>query len=166
MLNQGKVLLESADHGRFVASAPNTCDKSVGREQIFLLEPPFRLSELRSQGNAKLIIGLSNRKLVGYFLEYAPANGAEYPDTRFGNSLKQIARLIKANVGLEVAFADRGGWDTHVNEVPQLANLLRDFGSTLGAFYRDMGDLMADVTLVTMSEFGRTRARDSKAITL
>ena len=88
--------------------------------------------------------------------EYLPANGADYPDSRFGNSLKQIARLIKANVGLEVAFADMGGWDTHVNEVPQLANLLRDFGSTLGAFYRDMGDLMADVTLVTMSEFGRT----------
>ena len=88
--------------------------------------------------------------------EYLPANGADYPDSRFGNSLRQIARLIKANVGLEVAFADMGGWDTHVNEVPQLANLLRDFGSTLGAFYRDMGDLMADVTLVTMSEFGRT----------
>jgi uncharacterized protein (DUF1501 family) len=88
--------------------------------------------------------------------EYTPANGAEYPDTRFGNSLKQIARLIKADVGLEVAFADMGGWDTHVNEVPQLANLLRDFGSTLGAFYRDMGGRMADVTLVTMSEFGRT----------
>ncbi len=88
--------------------------------------------------------------------EYLPANGADYPDSRFGNSLKQMARLIKANVGLEVAFADMGGWDTHVNEVPQLANLLRDFGSTLGAFYRDMGDLMANVTLVTMSEFGRT----------
>lgn len=88
--------------------------------------------------------------------EYVPAHGAEYPDTRFGNSLKQIARLIKADVGLEVAFADMGGWDTHVNEVPQLANLLRDFGGTLGAFYNDMGDRMADVTLVTMSEFGRT----------
>ncbi len=88
--------------------------------------------------------------------DYTPANGAEYPDSRFGNSLKQIARLIKADVGLEVAFADMGGWDTHVNEVPQLANLLRDFGSTLGAFYRDLGDRIADVTLVTMSEFGRT----------
>ena len=88
--------------------------------------------------------------------QYAPANGAEYPETKFGNSLKQIARLIKAGVGLEVAFADIGGWDTHVNEVPQLGNLLRDFGSTIGAFYRDMGDAMADVTLVTMSEFGRT----------
>lgn len=88
--------------------------------------------------------------------EYTAANGAEYPESRFGQSMKQIARLIKADVGLEVAFADMGGWDTHVNEVPQLANLLRDFGGALGAFYRDMGDRMADVTLVTMSEFGRT----------
>jgi uncharacterized protein (DUF1501 family) len=87
---------------------------------------------------------------------YEPSNGAEYPDTRFGNSLKQIARLIKANAGLEVAFADMGGWDTHVNQTPQLANLLRDFGSSIGAFYRDMGSRMSDVTLVTMSEFGRT----------
>ncbi len=88
--------------------------------------------------------------------DYAPANGASYPESKFGRSMQQIARLIKADVGLEVAFADMGGWDTHVNEVPQLSNLLRDFGSALGAFYRDMGDRMADVTLVTMSEFGRT----------
>ncbi|BDC53121.1 hypothetical protein F183_A54360 [Bryobacterales bacterium F-183] len=87
---------------------------------------------------------------------YTPANNARYPDTRFGNSMKQIARLIKADAGLEVAFADMGGWDTHVNEVPQLSNLLRDFGGTLGAFYTDMGDRMADITIVTMSEFGRT----------
>ena len=88
--------------------------------------------------------------------EYTPSNGAEYPQTKFGQSMQQIARLIKANVGLEVAFADSTGWDTHVNETPQLNNLLRDFGGSLGAFYRDMGDRMADVTLVTMSEFGRT----------
>lgn len=87
---------------------------------------------------------------------YTPANNARYPDTRFGNSMKQIARLIKADAGLEAAFADMGGWDTHVNEVPQLANLLRDFGGTLGAFYTDMGDRMADIVIVTMSEFGRT----------
>jgi len=65
-------------------------------------------------------------------------------------------------VGLEVAFADIGGWDTHVNEVGaqpavgQLANNLSDFGQSLAAFYRDLGDRMADVAVVTMSEFGRT----------
>lgn len=93
---------------------------------------------------------------------YTPANGAEYPGGRLGQSMRQIARLIKADVGLEVAFTDVGGWDTHVNEVGQkasvgqLPNLLTNFGDTLAAFYRDLGDRMADVTVVTMSEFGRT----------
>ena len=93
---------------------------------------------------------------------YQPANGAVYPAGRFGQSMQQIARLIKSNVGLEVAFADMGGWDTHVNEVGAkptvgpLANLLGEFGQSLAAFYNDLGDLMQDVTVVTMSEFGRT----------
>jgi uncharacterized protein (DUF1501 family) len=93
---------------------------------------------------------------------YTPANGAKYPGGRFGQSLQQIARLIKADVGLEVAFADIGGWDTHVNEVGaqpalgQLANNLSDFGQSLAAFYQDLGDVMEDVAVVTMSEFGRT----------
>ncbi len=93
---------------------------------------------------------------------YTPANSAKYPGGRFGQSLQQIARLIKADVGLEVAFADIGGWDTHVNEVGaqptagQLANNLTDFGQALAAFYQDLGDRMQDVAVVTMSEFGRT----------
>src|ERR1700686_5386281 len=87
---------------------------------------------------------------------YTPANGAKYPNGRFGQSLQQIARLIKADVGLEVAFADLGGWDTHVNEARQLANNLSDFGQSLAALYQDLGDRMEDVTVVTMSEFGRT----------
>jgi uncharacterized protein (DUF1501 family) len=94
--------------------------------------------------------------------KYTPANGAKYPGGGLGNNLQQIARLIKADVGLEVAFADIGGWDTHVNEVGanssvgQLANNLAQFSQSLAAFYQDLGDRMADVTLVTMSEFGRT----------
>jgi uncharacterized protein (DUF1501 family) len=93
---------------------------------------------------------------------YTPANSAKYPGGRFGQSLQQIAHLIKAGVGLEVAFADIGGWDTHVNEVGaqpaagQLANNLADFGQSLAAFYQDLGDRMEDVAVVTMSEFGRT----------
>src|SRR5208282_2897563 len=73
---------------------------------------------------------------------YTPANGANYPNGRLGQSMKEIARLIKAQVGLEVAFTDVGGWDTHVNEVGakptqgQLANLLNDFGQSLAAFYQ------------------------------
>jgi uncharacterized protein (DUF1501 family) len=94
--------------------------------------------------------------------KYVPANGANYPNGGFGKNLQQIAQLIKANVGVEVAFADIGGWDTHVNETGgqptngQLANNLAQFGQALAAFHQDLGDRMEDVTLVTMSEFGRT----------
>ncbi|HUJ20240.1 MAG TPA: DUF1501 domain-containing protein [Bryobacteraceae bacterium] len=91
---------------------------------------------------------------------YQPA--AIYPRGRFGESLQQTARLIKSDIGLEVAFADIGGWDHHVNEVGQqpsqgqLALRLAEFGQSLAAFWQDLGDRMADVALVTMSEFGRT----------
>jgi uncharacterized protein (DUF1501 family) len=93
---------------------------------------------------------------------YHPAGGAEYPRGRFGDSLRQVAQLIKSDVGVEMAFADIGGWDHHVNELGQrasegqLANLLREYGQALTAFWQDMGDRMRDVVVVTMSEFGRT----------
>ncbi len=97
---------------------------------------------------------------------YQPSAGAVYPRGRLGQSLQQVAQLIKAGVGLELAFADRGGWDHHVNETGpqpvqgQLANLLAEFGQALAAFHRDLGDRMEDVVLVTMSEFGRTAAEN------
>ena len=88
---------------------------------------------------------------------YTPANGAQYQG-EFGNALRQIARLIKADVGLEAAFAEIGGWDHHANENGQLPGLLQQFGNSLAAFVRDMGDRMEDIVMVTMSEFGRTAA--------
>jgi uncharacterized protein (DUF1501 family) len=91
--------------------------------------------------------------------QYQPENGAQYPRSPFGNSLFQIAQLIKAGVGLEVAFTDIGGWDTHVNQGNsrgQLANRLQDFGGGIGALVADLGKLMDDVVILTMSEFGRT----------
>jgi uncharacterized protein (DUF1501 family) len=88
---------------------------------------------------------------------YAPSNGAQYPqNNQLALSLMQIARLIKAGVGLEVAFADMGGWDTHANQPAQLTNLLGRFGAALAAFHQDLGSRMDDVCVVTMSEFGRT----------
>jgi uncharacterized protein (DUF1501 family) len=90
---------------------------------------------------------------------YQPENGAQYPTSRFGKSLMEIAELFKADVGLEVAFLDSGGWDHHVNEggvQGQLSNLLRDLGQGIAAFHQDMGDRMGDVLFVSMSEFGRT----------
>lgn len=88
-----------------------------------------------------------------------PENGATYPNGPLANSLKQIAQLIKSGVGLEVAFADVGGWDTHAGEggaQGQLANNLRQFADAIAAFTKDLGSRMGDVVLVTMSEFGRT----------
>jgi uncharacterized protein (DUF1501 family) len=90
---------------------------------------------------------------------YQPAAGANYPRGPFANSLRQIAQLMKANLGVEVAFADIGGWDHHVNEGStqgQLANILRDFSGSLAAFWTDLGDLAGETVIVTMSEFGRT----------
>jgi uncharacterized protein (DUF1501 family) len=90
---------------------------------------------------------------------YTPANGAEYPRTGFGEAMRQIAQIVKADLGLEVAFAELGNWDHHANEgasTGQIANRLDEFANGIAAFARDMGDRMADVVLVTMSEFGRT----------
>jgi len=91
--------------------------------------------------------------------KYRPANGANYPKGRFGDSLRQLAQLIKANLGVQVAFADVGGWDHHVNEGAvegQLGNVLRDFSQSLAALWTDLGNLGEDTVIVTMSEFGRT----------
>ena len=90
---------------------------------------------------------------------YAPASGAEYPRSGFGDAMKQIAQIIKGDLGLEVAFTELGQWDHHANEggaTGQLANRLDDFTRGIAAFARDLGDRMADVVVVTMSEFGRT----------
>ena len=89
---------------------------------------------------------------------YQPENGADYPKSPFGQALKQIAQLTKADVGLEVAFAEIGGWDTHVNQGAsqgQLAGRLDDFARSIAALAGDLGDRMEDTVVLTMSEFGR-----------
>ncbi|HEX9728592.1 MAG TPA: DUF1501 domain-containing protein [Gemmatimonadales bacterium] len=94
---------------------------------------------------------------------YGPRAGVEYPRSTFGQSMERIARLIKADLGTEIAFADVGGWDTHVNQGAsdgQLAARLRDFASGLAAFVHDLGERMADIVILTMSEFGRTVAEN------
>ncbi|HLY63680.1 MAG TPA: DUF1501 domain-containing protein [Terriglobia bacterium] len=91
--------------------------------------------------------------------DYVPENGAVYPKGPLSHSLQQVAQLIKAGVGLEIAFAEVGGWDNHVNEggvEGQLAARLKEFGDSLAAFHRDMGDRMANICVLTMTEFGRT----------
>ena len=90
---------------------------------------------------------------------YAPDPSAQYPEGPFAKNMKQIAQLLKANLGLEAAFTDLTGWDTHENQGSvdgQLANRLHDFSGSIAAFWRDMGPDAENITLVTMSEFGRT----------
>jgi uncharacterized protein (DUF1501 family) len=98
--------------------------------------------------------------------QYKPTAGADYSNSEFGNNMKQIAQLLKANLGVEAAFTDVGGWDTHQNQGAvdgQLSNRLRDFSDSIAAFWRDMGASGENITLVTMSEFGRTARQNGTA---
>lgn len=87
---------------------------------------------------------------------FQPENGVRYPNGQFGQGLLQMAQLIKADIGLEVGFLDIGGWDTHTNQAGQLTQRLREYGEGLAAFYRDLGDRMRNVVVLTMTEFGRS----------
>ncbi len=129
-----------------------------------------RLEALYRTGSADLIHGTGAETFDAVRMlksanpqQYQPANGASYPGSPFGRSLRQIAQLIKADVGLEIAFADVGGWDTHVQQggvTGQLANRLADFAQAVAALVTDLGDRMGDVVIVTMSEFGRMAAQN------
>jgi uncharacterized protein (DUF1501 family) len=92
-------------------------------------------------------------------VKYTPAPGANYPRGPLGNALRQVAQLMKADLGVEIAFSDVGGWDHHVNEGAvqgQIANRVGDLAQAMSAFWTDMGNLAEDTVVVTMSEFGRT----------
>ncbi len=124
-----------------------------------------RLEALYRTGSADLVHGTGAEMFDAVKMlraanpqKYLPQNNADYPRSQFGTRLLQIAQLIKANVGLEIAFADVGGWDTHVNQgssTGQLAQRLDDFSRSIAALVTDLGDKMDDVVILTMSEFGR-----------
>jgi len=124
-----------------------------------------RLEALYKTGSADVVHGAGSEMFEAVKmlksanpLQYLPANGANYPKSQFGQRLMQIAQLIKSGVGLEIAFADIGGWDTHVNQGSvngQLANRLDDFAQSIAALTTDLGDKMENVVILTMSEFGR-----------
>jgi uncharacterized protein (DUF1501 family) len=124
-----------------------------------------RLEALYRTGSADLVHGAGTEMFEAVKMlkaanpqKYAPQNGAQYPRSQFGLRLLQIAQLIKADVGLEIAFADVGGWDTHVNQGStqgQLAARLDDFSKSIAALVTDLGNRMSDVLILTMSDFGR-----------
>jgi uncharacterized protein (DUF1501 family) len=94
---------------------------------------------------------------------YRPAAGATYPRSPFGQALQEIARLAKADVGLEIAFTESTNWDHHVNEggvTGLVANRLSDLTEGLVALSTDLGERMADTVILTMSEFGRAVAEN------
>jgi uncharacterized protein (DUF1501 family) len=124
-----------------------------------------RLEALYRTGSADLVHGTGAEMFDAVKMlkaanpqSYQPSNSAVYPRSQFGQRLQQIAQLIKMDLGVEIAFADVGGWDTHVNQgaaTGQLANRLDDFAKSIEALVDDLGDRMSDVTILTMSEFGR-----------
>lgn len=86
---------------------------------------------------------------------YRPEAGARYPETEFGRGLRQVAQLVRAEVGLEIAEVDLGGWDAHAAQSAVMDGLMSQLAEGLAAFALDLGDRMARVTLVALSEFGR-----------
>jgi uncharacterized protein (DUF1501 family) len=125
-----------------------------------------RLESLYRTGSADLVHGAGTEMFDAVKMlksanpaQYSAQNGATYPNSQFAQRMKQIAQLIRSNVGLEVAFADIGGWDTHANQgaaTGQLAGRLTEFGPAISAFVQDMGDRMEDIVILSMTEFGRT----------
>ncbi len=87
---------------------------------------------------------------------YQPANGATYGRDEFSVGLSQLARLIKADVGLEAASIDLPGWDSHFGQQSQVESLAVRLATGLEALRRDLGARMATTTVVVMTEFGRT----------
>ena len=130
-------------------------------ERVAILQNMYSLSgdaALRRTGKdafdaMKMIQSIGKPPSEGAFKQGAPQymQGGE-----LGRNLQQLARLIKADAGVEAAFAEMGGWDHHGNENGQMFGLLRQLSTAVAAFCQEMGDRMENIVLVTMSEFGRT----------
>jgi uncharacterized protein (DUF1501 family) len=122
--------------------------------------------ELYSQGMSDVLHGTGKEAFEAVKMlkkanpqQYAAGNGVNYPRSPFGQALLQIAQLIKSDLGVEVAFTDVGGWDTHANQGSsrgQLALRLQDFSQGIAALYKDLGDRMRNIVILSMTEFGRT----------
>lgn len=97
------------------------------------------------------------------FENYTPAGGAVYPDTTFGDAIRSVAAMIKAQIGLEVAMVELGSWDTHAQQVGPMLSLMADFSGAMGAFHADMQDHMNELTMLAMSEFGRRADMNSSS---
>ncbi|MFB3042258.1 MAG: DUF1501 domain-containing protein [Candidatus Poribacteria bacterium] len=150
--------LAIANLADFGIKAPRNKGAAENTEQIFKSlyeETSQELFRRAGQESFEAIKMLSTVEVSNY----QPANDAEYPRSPLGNSLRQIAQLIKAGVGLEVAFAETGGWDTHVQQGTingSFARRATDLAQAIVAFWRDVESYHDEVVLMTMTEFGRT----------
>lgn len=122
---------------------------------------PIELATRRTLGGIALIDG-PLRQPDGKVLPYKPAGDATYGDTEIGRSLEAVARVIRMDVNVRAFAVDMGGWDTHENQPPRLANLVGQLSRALAAFHTDLHDRMDRIVLVVMSEFGR-RLRSNKS---
>lgn len=161
--------LAVGDLARFLGADPDRDLGARGRERS--RAPSSRVlmegfEALYGRGGRDLVVDAGAEGLdAASFLraanptQFQPRGSASYPRSELGLQLRQVAQLIRADVGLEIAFVDSGGWDTHVNQggaEGQLAARLRDLGTSIGAFARDLEDRLDDIVILTMSEFGRT----------
>ena len=153
------------DLRRFEVSAPGPTgskeESSNGFESLYQATSSDLLRETGGEA-FEAVHRLDEAAVSGY----RPTRGANYPRSPLGSSLKQIAFLVKSNLGLEVAFAESGGWDTHVRqgtEEGSFARRARDLADSISAFWTDLGTYQEDVTLMTMTEFGRTVAENGSA---
>jgi uncharacterized protein (DUF1501 family) len=120
---------------------------------------PLRTNALNAVNTIELLASLN-------FSGYVPANGAVYPNTGFGQALRAVAVLIKADVGIEAAQVDIGGWDTHAAQDPNSGSMfstMQNFADSLGAFYRDVIAMDFPVTAISVSEFGRNLRENGSA---
>ncbi|WP_375429859.1 DUF1501 domain-containing protein [uncultured Friedmanniella sp.] len=117
---------------------------------------------LRTATAATLAATTAARQVRATAPDLAPA--ASYPDTPLGRSLREVARLVKGRVGLRAVTVDVGNWDMHVglgsSDRGWMFNQLSELGAALAGFAADLGDRLDDVTLVTLSEFGRRVAEN------
>lgn len=122
---------------------------------------PIELATRRTLGGIALIDS-PLRQPDGKVAPYQPAGGATYGDTEIGRGLEAVARVIRMDAGIRAFAVDMGGWDTHENQPPRLANLVGQLSRALGAFHIDLHDRLDRIVLVVMSEFGR-RLRSNKS---
>lgn len=144
--------------------------KVDGARVAAALEHAYQCATLEHKHHARELVSMAGRNtLEGVRLiqqvaqqEYKPA--AEYPKTGLAGQLATAARLIKADIGLEVIEIDYGGWDTHNNQGNgvggSFGNQLQQLGDALAAFCTDLGDRLNDTLVLTLSDFGRTAAEN------